>query len=221
MPTEIRRLGLIAYEDAWKLQQELVAARAEDKIPDTLLLVEHPPVFTFGRKSPGVRENPEGVPAAIGGIPTFLVERGGEVTYHGPGQSVLYPIFRLDLLRTGPRNLLRLMEEAMIHCLAPYGVKAYWIESKTGVWAKDGIGRDRKLASLGIAVRRSVSYHGLAININNDLKPNRLISPCGFAGDVMINMPELIGREISLAEWNEALSQELIRRFERAMGASA
>ncbi|RZA01019.1 MAG: lipoyl(octanoyl) transferase LipB [Proteobacteria bacterium] len=222
MSIAIRHLGLLSYGPAQELQQELLAARAEDKIGDTLLVVEHPPVFTFGRKSPGVRENPGGQPKEIAGIPVHLVERGGEVTYHGPGQSILYPIFRLDLMRTGPRVFLRLMEEAVIEVLRrDYDVNAYFIDGKTGVWLHDAEGRERKIASLGIAVRRSVSYHGIAININNDLSPNRLISPCGFTGEVMISLAERLGHPVDLAEWNERLSFEIIGRFGQAMGMAA
>ena len=220
MNIEIRRLGLLPYEEARLLQLELLDARARGVIGDTLLVVEHPPVFTAGRKTPGVRENEAAAPAAIGGIPLLLVERGGEITYHGPGQSVLYPIFRLDLLRTGPRHFLRLLEDSIVETLTAYGVNAYWIEGKTGVWVKDPQNRDRKLASLGIAVRRSVSYHGLAVNVNNDLSPNRLISPCGFAGEVMISLAELLGREVNLAEWNERLARVVARRFEAAMAGA-
>lgn len=222
MTIEIRRLGLLPYEDAWKLQLELLNARAQDQIGDILLIVEHPRVFTAGRKTPGVRENPEGQPRDICGIPLVLVERGGEITYHGPGQSVLYPIFRLDLLRTGPRHFLRLLEDSIIEVLkAHYGLGAYWLEGKTGVWLHDASGRERKLASLGIAVRRSVSYHGLAVNVNNDLKPNRLISPCGFAPDVMISLAEHLGHEVDLAQWNNLLAAAVARRFEAAMARHA
>lgn len=219
---EIRRLGLIPYAEAWKLQLETLDARASGAIGDTLLVVEHPPVFTLGRKSPGVRENPEALPREIAGIPVHIVERGGEATYHGPGQSIMYPIFRLELLRTGPRNFLRLMEESMIAVLETYSVNAYVIEGKTGVWLKDRItGAERKIASLGIAVRRSVSYHGLALNVNNDLQPNRLISPCGFAPEVMTSLAEQLGHEVSLREWNDRLALELITRFQVAMERAA
>lgn len=219
---EIRRLGLIPYAEAWKLQLETLDARASGVIGDTLLVVEHPQVFTLGRKSPGVRDNPDSLPKEIAGIPVHIVERGGEATYHGPGQSILYPIFRLDLLKTGPRNFLRLMEESMIAVLGTYGVRAYWAEGKTGVWLKDArTGAERKIASLGIAVRRSVSYHGLALNVNNDLTPNRLILPCGFAPEVMTSLAEQLGREVPLAEFNDRLAFELIGRFQKAMGLAA
>lgn len=187
MVPEVRQLGLISYEDAWKLQLELLDSRAEEKISDTILLVEHEPVITLGRKTPGVRDEVQ-MPSEIAGICVFPVERGGEATYHGPGQAVIYPIFKLDLLRTGPRNFLRMMEDSIVAVLKKYGIDSYWIEGKTGVWLLDNLGRERKIASLGIAVRRSVSYHGLALNVNTDLNAFRLIQPCGFAPEVMTSM---------------------------------
>jgi lipoyl(octanoyl) transferase len=211
---EIRDLGLLPYQTAWELQLSLLAERAEGKIPDTLLVVEHPQVFTLGRKSPGVREQTE-LPKELGGIPVFPVERGGEATYHGPGQAVLYPIFQLDLMKTGPRVFLRLLENAIIEVLALHGVEGYWQDGKTGVWVKDSQGRERKIASLGIAVRRSVGYHGLALNVNNDLTPFRLIQPCGFAPEVMTNLSELLGREVNFHEVNKQLAQAVIRGFEK------
>ncbi len=196
---EIRELGTLSYEETWKLQLRLIEERAEGKIPDTLLFVEHPRVFTLGRKTPGVREEAQ-IPKEIGGVPVFPVERGGEATYHGPGQLVAYPILQLDLLRTGPRKFLRLMEDSLVQTLAHFDVPAYWLDGKTGVWLKDKSGKERKIASLGIAVRRSVSYHGLALNVNNDLTPFQWISPCGFAPEVMTNLKTILGREVPLAE---------------------
>jgi lipoyl(octanoyl) transferase len=210
------------YEDCWKLQLELLEARAADRIPDTLLFVEHPAVITLGRKTPGVREG-QSFPPSIGGVPVKLIERGGEATYHGPGQLVVYPIVRLSL-KFGPKAFLRAMEEAMIAALAGFGVQAYWQEGKTGVWLLDRDGRERKIASLGIAVRRSVSYHGLALNVSNDLRPFSLISPCGFAPAVMTNLSEILGREVSVAEVAPLLERELRARLasvERALETSA
>ena len=186
-------------------------ARANEQIPDTVLFVEHAPVITLGRKSPGVRES-AAFPAEIGGVPVHLVERGGEVTFHGPGQLVAYPILRLNA-RFGPKALLRAMEEALIATLADLGLASYWIEGKTGVWLKDAEGRERKIASLGVAVRRDVSYHGLALNISTDLSYFRLIQPCGFAPAVMTNVAEVSGREFSLEEVRERLQLHLPQKL--------
>lgn len=216
-----RQLGLLSYDDCWRLQLELIEARANGEIPDTLLFVQHPSVITLGRKTPGVREGSD-FPAEIGGVPVRLIERGGEATYHGPGQLVVYPILKLDV-RFGPKAFLRLMEEAMVAVLGSYGLQAYWQEGKTGVWALDSQNRERKLASLGIAVRKSVSYHGLALNVSNDLRPFALIQPCGFAPTVMSSLSEQLGREIPVAEAAVRLEQELRSRIALAprLGAGA
>jgi lipoyl(octanoyl) transferase len=199
------------YEDCWKLQLELVEARAEGRIPDTALFVEHPSVITLGRKTPGVREG-HAFPPSIGGVPVKLIERGGEATYHGPGQLVVYPVLRLNL-KFGPKAFLRAMEESCIAALARFGADSFWQEGKTGVWLRDSLGRERKIASLGIAVRKSVSYHGLALNICNDLKPFSLISPCGFAPTVMTNLSEVLGRTVEVSEIAPILETELRRRL--------
>jgi lipoyl(octanoyl) transferase len=206
-----RDLGLLDYGETWKLQLELLEARAADQIPDTLLFVEHPSVITLGRKTPGVRDGAE-FPLAIGGVPVHLVERGGEATYHGPGQLVVYPIVRLDI-RFGPKAFLRAMEDALIAVLAHFGLRAHWIEAQTGVWLLDSQNQKRKVASLGIAVRKGVSYHGLALNVATDLQPFALISPCGYAPTVMTSVAEQLGREVSVAEISAALEHELRERI--------
>ena len=119
-------LGLMPFEDCWRLQLELLEARAADRISDTLLFVEHPAVITLGRKTPGVREG-QSFPEKVGEVPVKLIERGGEATYHGPGQLVVYPIIRLSL-KFGPKAFLRAMEEAIIAVLSRFGLKGYWIE---------------------------------------------------------------------------------------------
>jgi lipoyl(octanoyl) transferase len=214
---EFRQLGLVSYEQAWKLQLDLVSDRAEGRVGDTILLAEHFPVFTLGRKTPGVREA-VAQPTEIEGVPVFPVERGGEATFHGPGQAVLYPIFHLDLLRSGPRKFLRMLEESIVTVVQSYGLDAFWLEGKTGVWLLDSGGRERKLASLGIAVRRSVSYHGLALNVSTDLSYFRLIQPCGFAPDVMTSMKAELGIELSVEEVQARLAQVMAERFQQLQG---
>ncbi len=198
------------------MQLALLEERRLNRIPDTLLFVEHPAVITFGRKTPGVREKEASLPTVVQGVPVHLVERGGEATLHAPGQLVVYPIIELSL-RFGPKAFLRLMEESMIAALATYGVRAYWLEGKTGVWLLDSQIQERKIASLGIAVRRSVSYHGLAINLNTDLRLFSLIQPCGFTPSVMTNLREQIGREVAMTEFAERLESQLRQRLALAL----
>jgi lipoate-protein ligase B len=217
MSVEIQRLGTLAYQEAWDLQLRLLEERAAKKIPDTILVVEHPPVITLGRRSPERKHAEENRIDSIGGVPLFLVERGGEATFHGPGQVVMYPLFSLDV-KFGPKAFLRMMEESMIAVLGRYGLEAYWVEGKTGVWVKDREGRERKIASLGIAVRKGVSYHGLALNVNTELRYFHLIAPCGFDPRVMTTMQEQLGREVELREIEDALAAEIASRFMRRRG---
>jgi len=206
------------YEECWKLQLELLDARYEDKIPDTLLFVQHPSVFTLGRKTPGVRDG-AALPAELQGIPVHIIERGGEATYHGPGQLVVYPLLKLNI-KFGPKAFLRLMEESMITVLSSYGLNGYWTEGKTGVWILDSQNRERKIASLGIAVRKGVSYHGLALNVSTDLRPFSLIQPCGYEPAVMTNVQEMLGREVDFDQLSARLDLELRARLGKVEAAA-
>lgn len=206
MEIATRNLGKLSYEETWRIQLELLEARALEQIPDTLLVVEHPAVITYGRKSPEIKSENE--IKEIQGVPVFAVERGGEATFHGPGQIVMYPIFSLNA-KAGPKGLLRMMEEAIIQVLLDYGIESYWIEGKTGVWLKDSRAQERKIASLGIAVRKGVSYHGLALNVSTHLPYFKLINPCGFASEVMTNMKEVLGKEVDLREVAQKLEKHV------------
>lgn len=165
-------------------------------------------MITLGRKTPEVRAGDVALPEEIGGVPVRVVERGGEATLHGPGQLVAYPILQLNGT-FGPKALLRAMEEAIVATLKDFGLAAYWIEGKTGVWLRDAEGEERKIASLGVAVRKSVSYHGLALNVSTDLAKFSLISPCGFQPNVMTNMEEILGRPVALEEVKPVLCARL------------
>ena len=189
---EFRSLpGFVPYEEARKLQQELVEQRARDEIPDTVLFLEHEPVITQGRGlqwtgQPRERHMP--VPALIpAGVSFCESERGGDLTYHGPGQLVIYPIVKLDGQGFGPDHdinaYLRKLEQVFVEDLKDLGLHSVPHESATGVWVAN-----QKIASIGIAIRKWVTYHGVAINVVNDLKPFHLISPCGFSPDVMVNI---------------------------------
>ncbi|NUM88555.1 MAG: lipoyl(octanoyl) transferase LipB [Bdellovibrionales bacterium] len=209
----IRSLGRIPYAEAWEIQRDLLEKRASGEIPDTLLILEHPHVITMGRKTPGVRELEESGRKEWQGVPLFFVERGGEATYHGPGQIVMYPIFELSG-SFGPKQFLRLMELAVVDLLRDFFLDAWPIEGKTGVWLKDPLGRERKIASLGIAVRKNVSWHGLALNVSTDLSYFKKISPCGFAPEVMTTLEELTGATVDHAAAATRLAQLLLDRFQ-------
>ena len=213
LPARVVDLGTREFGEVWALQREMVAARQRDEIPDTLILVEHPHVITLGRGTH--RENI----VAPGDMPIFEIERGGDVTYHGPGQLVGYPIF---LLREHERDLrvyLRNLEEALIHSVAAFGLSAGRRESWTGVWNHTA---ERKLASIGVAVKRWVTLHGFALNVATDLSQFAAINPCGLEATVMASMSSLLGRSISLTEVKPLVTREMARVFRRSFeGANA
>ncbi len=188
---EIRWVGRVEYGAAWALQKEILQARIAGTAPDTLLLCEHPDVITLGRRLGSVANV-----LAPGDIPIFEVERGGDVTYHGPGQLVGYPILRLDGPRRDLHRYLRDLEEVLIAVAARLGVPSGRAEGKTGTWV-DG---RRKLASIGVAVRKWVTLHGFALNVSTDLEKFRAINPCGFAAGVMTSLSVEAGREIAMAD---------------------
>jgi lipoate-protein ligase B len=189
-PVAIRWLGRQPYEATWALQKELIGAIAEGTAPETLLLVEHDPVITLGRKA-GAADNV----LSAGEFPVVAVERGGDATYHGPGQLVGYPLFKL---REGEQDLhryLRDMEGLVIRVLADYGLAGDRVEGLTGVWVQE-----RKVASLGVAVRRWVTYHGFALNVDPDLAHLARLNPCGLESSVYASMAGLLGRPVDLED---------------------
>jgi lipoate-protein ligase B len=197
-----------SYGEVLRLQQDLLAARQAGTIPDTLILVEHPDVITLGRSA---------APANVldaGEIPVFAIERGGDVTYHGPGQLVAYPIF---LLRDEERDLhhfLRGLEEAIIRTLADFHIEGTRRAGRTGVWTTQETA-PRKLASIGIAVRKWVTMHGLALNVNTDLSRFAAINPCGFDASVMTSMARELGRSVDQEAVRESLTKHLGMVFNR------
>jgi lipoyl(octanoyl) transferase len=178
----VRWLGRIAYREAWELQRRLVAQRAEDLIGDQLLLLEHDPVLTLGRHADESHVLAGPAELARRGIEVLRVERGGEVTYHGPGQLVAYPIVALDRRSLLLRPFVRALEAAMIDTCRAFGVAAGRRERHPGCWCDPDGPEPRKIGALGIRVERGVSYHGIALNVSVDLDDFGLIDPCGMAG---------------------------------------
>ncbi len=207
-PARLVDLGRREYGEAWKLQQELVAQRQADAIADTLVLVEHPDVITLGR-----RQSSQANVVAAGDIPIFEIERGGDVTYHGPGQLVGYPIFKLDDAERDLHAYLRNLEEALIGVCADVGLGARRNPGWTGVW----IG-ERKLASIGIAVRRWVTMHGFALNVSTDLTRFTAINPCGLDAAVMTSLAREAARAITLDEIKPLVVARMSSVFGRAFG---
>jgi lipoate-protein ligase B len=198
-------LGLTDYQEAWALQQKLVAARVEDHIDhDMMLFLEHPAVFTLGHR--GGLDNLLVSEAFLkdSGIPVIQVERGGVITYHGPGQLVVYPIMNLHTRRIGVKDFVAAMEEAMIQTAGNWNIDAERNPINSGIW----VGR-RKMGSIGIALRKGVSFHGLALNVNLDLTPFSWIQPCGLQGVSMTSMRNELGRELPVNEVRKVLKNQL------------
>ncbi len=183
---EIARLGTVDYAAALALQDAMVAARRDDLIGDTLLLLEHPHVFTLGRGADS-RYLLEARP----GVPVFRVSRGGQVTYHGPGQLVAYPILKLEEHDRDIHLYLRRLEQAMIDALAELGIAAGRREGLTGVWVGE-----RKIGSVGVGLRRWITLHGFALNVCTDLEYFDAMVPCGIAGCEMTSVECELGREV-------------------------
>jgi lipoyl(octanoyl) transferase len=175
----LRRLGRVDYEQTWRHMQAFTESRPPGQ-PDELWLLEHPPVYTLGLN--GSREHL----LAPGDIPVLQVDRGGQVTYHGPGQLVVYPLLDLGRAGLGVRGLVCALERAVIRCVADYGIEAKGNREAPGVYVAG-----RKLASIGLRIRRNCSYHGLALNVAMDLEPFRRINPCGFRGLEVTQLAEL------------------------------
>lgn len=217
-----RWLGRIAYRDAWQLQKELVTRRAEGAIDDTLLLLEHDAVLTLGRQSDESHVLASPRELRRRGIEVVRVERGGEVTYHGPGQLVAYPIIRLGDRGILVRPLVTALETAMIETCAQLGVEAFAREGHPGCWVEGTGGRPhRKIGALGLRIERGVSYHGIALNIDSDLRDFDLIDPCGMPGLVSTSIAEELGRsaEPPTTAMVERAGWIFAAAFARAIGA--
>lgn len=201
----VRHLGLVEYGEALELQRQLVEERKTDRIPDTLLLVEHPPVLTLGVRGDGGRSHILASPEALEseGISVFETGRGGDVTYHGPGQIVGYPIISLKPDRCDVHRYVRDLEEVMIRAASDFGVTGTRIPGLTGVWV-----REEKLAAIGVRISRWVTSHGFAFNHSTDLRHFGLIVPCGIADRGVTSMAKL-GCTASRAE----VESQLIARF--------
>lgn len=189
-PPEIHRPGRIAYAPALEMQEAAVAARLAGEIPDRMFLLEHEPVYTIGRR----RDR-----SSLGAIPlphpVEEINRGGQATFHGPGQLVGYFIFDLQKLTPDLHFFLRWIEESLIVLLAGYGLAAQRREGLTGVWIDD-----RKIASIGVGVRRWVTMHGFGLNVGRDLTGFSAITPCGIQGVSMTSISRELGRDIGIDE---------------------
>jgi lipoyl(octanoyl) transferase len=213
-------LGRMGYRAVWERQHALVTARATGEAPDTLLLLEHDAVLTLGRHADpaNVLAAPDALAAR--GIETIRVERGGEVTYHGPGQLVAYPIVRLADAGLLLRPFVRALELAMADTAASYGVQAERRQGYPGCWVDPEGSRDRprKLGALGLRVERGVTYHGIALNVTTRLADFELIEPCGLSGIEVTSMARELGWTGASAEPSTASVEDAAERFASALG---
>jgi lipoate-protein ligase B len=209
-PLAVRWLGRMPYVPAWDLQKRLATERVEGRRPDTLLLLEHPPVYTLGRNALEEHILVSRVELARRGAAVVHIERGGEVTYHGPGQLVGYPIIKLEGDERSVSHLVASLEQAIIDTLGAFGIRGERLADQRGVWARGG-----KIASVGLSVKRWVVMHGMALNVAPDLSYFALINPCGHPETVMTSMQQLLGYAPSVAEVGAVFARCFARIFGR------
>jgi lipoyl(octanoyl) transferase len=202
---DVRRLGRVEYEPTWRAMQEFTASRTPET-PDELWIVEHPPVFTLGQAG-----KPEHVLEDVG-IPIVKIDRGGQVTYHGPGQVVIYLLLDLSRLKIKVRELVTAIEQAVIDFLAAQGVAAERREGAPGVYVGEA-----KIAALGLKIKNGCSYHGLSLNVDMDLYPFTAINPCGYAG-LKVTQTRDLGVPLTAHEAGEQLSQHLLQKLDQQHG---
>lgn len=202
---EIRRLGRVDYEPTWHAMQEFTATRTPET-PDELWVVEHPPVFTLGQAG-----KPEHLLRDVG-IPVVKIDRGGQVTYHGPGQVVVYLLIDLQRLKIKVRELVTAIEQALIDFLAEQGATAERRTGAPGVYVGDA-----KVAALGLRIKNGCSYHGLSLNVDMDLSPFAAINPCGYAG-LKVTQTRDLGIPLNLTEAGELLCRHLRQQLDRQHG---
>jgi lipoyl(octanoyl) transferase len=207
----IVRTGLVPYDDALRAQGLLAAARLAGDVPDVLLLLEHPPVYTKGRRSTA-GELPMGEDwYRMQGIDVRETDRGGRVTYHGPGQLVGYPIVDLRAMGDDVHLYVRRMERVVIGALAERSIKAEAVDGLTGIWTP----QRRKIGSIGVHVHRGVTTHGFAVNVNNDLQPFEWIVPCGIEGCQVTSLTRELGVEEDLGEFATTIASRFAEVYDR------
>jgi lipoyl(octanoyl) transferase len=215
---EVHRLGVVSYGEALELQKHLVDERKSNEIPDQLLLLEHPPVITLGVKTRNDRTHVVATPETLDeqGVEVFESGRGGDVTYHGPGQLVGYPIMDLRPDRCDVHRYVRDLEEVLIRVAGGFGVDAARVPGLTGVW----VGNE-KLAAIGVRIARWVTSHGFALNVSTNLAHFNLIVPCGIADKGVTSLERLIGRPIAMDEVADLTADVFAAVFGRSLKKSA
>ena len=202
-------LGRTRYKDAWEIQKQIVSLRAEKRIPDCLLVTEHEPVITMGRATQSKNLLCSRDYLQEHGIDLFSIERGGDITFHGPGQLIVYPIIDLSERGRDLHKYLRDLEKTTISALDDLGLAAEVKKGLTGVWVND-----QKIAAIGVAVSRWVTYHGLALNVNTDLDYFKLINPCGITEYPVGSVSGQLGKEFDFSAMADLMATHFARVFE-------
>jgi lipoyl(octanoyl) transferase len=227
MKTTFSDLGLMPYQQAWDYQEtllnEIIVQKLEyQKQPfnnerltnNYLLFVEHPHVFTLGKSGSEDNMLANFIQLQAKNAEFIHTNRGGDITYHGPGQIVGYPILNLDYFAKGIRDYIEKLEEAIILCLKHYGIEGYRLEGATGVWLDPMVsGKTRKICAIGVRVSRGVSMHGFAFNVNTDLSYFNLINPCGFTDKKVTSLQAELGKEMDINEVKFILKEKLAEVF--------
>ena len=207
-PLLVRTLGRISYAEALRLQEALVAERQAHRTVDVLLLLEHDPVFTTGRNANAANVTTPPDALREKGFDVFETGRGGDVTYHGPGQVVGYPILELPESRRDVHRYVRDLEEVMIRGCADFGVTAGRVSGLTGVWVGE-----QKIGAIGVRIARWVTSHGFALNVANDLAPFELVVPCGIKDRGVTSLSKVLGREVSVDAVKRRLAYHVAEVF--------
>ncbi|MES2617905.1 MAG: lipoyl(octanoyl) transferase LipB [Bacteroidota bacterium] len=217
----LKDLGLIDYEEAWQLQKQLFNKAIEQKLTGNskelihhLLVCEHPPVYTFGKSADKANLLLTAEEMQEKQIQQYDVERGGDITYHGPGQLVVYPIFDIETLKIGVKDFVFKVEECIIRTLQQFGIESERINGRIGIWLGKDSEDERKIAAIGIKCSRFITMHGLALNVNTDLKYFDYIIPCGIKDKAVTSIANEIHRQIDFTDVKKVLINEFSATFE-------
>lgn len=215
---KLHDIGFMDYEEVWQLQKEIFHRSVQEKIdglvPEHHLIVcEHPHVYTLGKSAKQTNLLLSESELRDKSIDVFDIERGGDITYHGPGQLVVYPIFDLEQLRLGVRQFVFNIEQAIINVLGEHGIESGRIDGRIGIWTDIGGADERKLAAIGIRCSRHITMHGLALNINTDLSLFGNIIPCGIQDKGVSSIQEELGREIPMSDVKNSMLEQFSTIF--------
>lgn len=212
-------LGECRYREAWEYQQQVSRSLIDEKlsgskVEDRLIFVQHLPVYTIGKSGHASNMLLSEKRLQEMGVECIKVDRGGDITFHGPGQWVVYPILDLDCRRIGIKEYVHRLEEVVIRTIASYGIKGERVDGATGVWIEGGTERARKICAIGVKCSRGITMHGLALNVNTDLRYFNYIHPCGFVDKGVTSMAKELGREVNMTE----VRKELRKHFDALLG---